>query len=157
MGFGIGRPGINNTAFYSTDSVVRVNDVKDHFLIELEPRSPIGYFALLMQTISIGISFVILWMFMKLFQQTNLEKPFSQKTTKQLKTLALLFIISDVVKLIKYFSFGAFLSKSFTSLSIHFELLISVGSGIITGLIIWIIAVIFQRGIELQEENALTV
>lgn len=155
-GFGLKKEQ-NDAAFYSNDSLIRVNEIKDHYTLNIKPTSSFGYFALVIQTCSLGLSFAILWVFMKLFNQTNLAKPFSRKIIKQLKILALLFIISDLVKLFQYFSFGSFMLQSFTSIKSHFELFTTVGGSLITGLIIWIIAIIFQRGIELQEENALTV
>ncbi len=140
---------------YSADSLVRYQPVKDNYTLQIEPNSAIGYYAIIMKLIFMSIGIAILWNFMKVFKQTKLENPFKNIIARRLKMLAILFIASDILKLIDYFLFNSFLQKSISSP--HLKLVTDAGNGIITGLIIWIIAMIYQRGIDLQEENALTV
>jgi hypothetical protein len=155
--FGLGDIKDQQVFSYSKDSIVRYKQVSDHFKLEVVPRSTIGYYTIFGQLILMSVSLAILWGFMQLFKQVKLLNPFSTTSVTWLKRLALLFVISDILNLINYFIVSAMLSTHFSYVRVHFELITNVGSGIITGLIIWIIAVIFQRGIELQEENALTV
>lgn len=140
---------------YSADSLVRYQGVNDHYALEVEPQSSMGYYALLMKLIFVGLGIGILWNFKKIFDKTHLERPFSHAVVKRLKILAALFVLTDVLKLVDYFVFNSFLRRSLASP--HFELLTTVGDGMITGLIVWAIAVIYQRGVSLQEETALTV
>ena len=140
---------------YSEDRLVRYQPVKEQYTLQIEPNSAIGYYTLIMKLIFMGLGISVLWNFMKIFRETRLDNPFKHSITKRLKILAALFIISDVLKFIDYLLFNSFLRQSIASP--NFELITDVGDGIISGMIIWIIAVIFQRGIALQEENALTV
>jgi hypothetical protein len=66
-----------------------------------------------------------------------------------------LFIASDLFNLLNYFLLNSFIKQSIASP--HLKLITKVGDGFIIGLVVWIIAVVYQRGIDLQEENALTV
>jgi len=150
------RKGDNEVPFtYSADSTVRFHTLSDRFTLQIEPQSAIGYYALITKLIFLGLGIAVLWNFKKIFQETNLDHPFRYSIIRRLKILAALFIISDVVKLIDYFLFNSFLHQSIASPNLR--LVTDTGNGIVTGLIIWIIAVVYQRGIALQEENALTV
>jgi hypothetical protein len=140
---------------YSKDSLVYYKPLKDHYMLDVKPNSLVGYYAMVIKLISMGFGMAILWNFMKIFKETKLDNPFSHTVTKRLKILAILFIIGDVLKLADYFFFKHLINQSLPSP--RFELIAETGDGLITGLIIWIIAIIYQRGIELQEENALTV
>jgi hypothetical protein len=99
----------------------------------------------------------IFWHFMQLFRRTNLENPFNRKIVSRLKIVALFFILLDVLKLVQSVVYGIFLTKSFPHTVLGPDFFYIFGKNLITGIIIWIIAIIFQRGIDLQEENALTV
>ena len=150
--------GLQNTseAFtYSPDSIVKYQRVADEFSVVIAPRSAMGYYAMIMKLIFMAIGLGILWNFKKIFKETNLRHPFKNSIIRRLKTLAALFIVSDLVNLLDYFLFNSYLHHSITSPK--FQLLTDAGNGFITGLVILIIAVIYERGKELDEENALTV
>lgn len=140
---------------YSSDSLIRYEQVKDRFIVQIEPRSAMGYYALVMKLIFMTLGISILWNLKKIFKQTNLQNPFNNTITKRIKTLAVLFIISDFFKFIDYLLFNSFLHKSVSAPAL--QLITNIGDGIITGMILLIVAVIFERGIALQEENALMV
>jgi len=57
--------------------------------------------------------------------------------------------------LIHYFIINALIHQSLESPTL--QLLTDFGDGIITGLIILVIAMVYQRGVEIEEENNLTV
>lgn len=139
----------------SSDSLVSIRPIQNHYTVQVEPNSVIGYYAFLSKLIFFALGIAVLWNFKKIFKETNLDHPFRPGITRRLKILAALFIISDVLKFIDYLLFNSFLKQSIASP--RFQLLTDVGNGIITGLIIFVIAVIFQRGIALQEETSLTV
>ena len=142
-------------AIISSDSLVSIRPIENHYTVQVEPNSAIGYYAFLSKLIFLALGIGVLWNFRKIFKEINLDHPFKPGITRRLKILAALFIISDVLKFIDYLLFNSFLRQSISSP--RFQLLTDVGNGIITGLIIFVIAVIFQRGLALQEETALTV
>jgi hypothetical protein len=150
--------GLQNTEepyTYSQDSIIKYQRVADEYAVVIVPRSTIGYYAMIMKLLYMALGLGILWNFKKIFKETNFKQPFKSIIIKRLKTLAALFIISDLVKLLDYFLFNSYLHHSLASPK--FQLLTDVGNGFITGLVILIIAVIYERGKELEEENALTV
>jgi hypothetical protein len=140
---------------YAADSLVRYRNMANRYTVEIEPNSAIGYYTIFIKLIFMGLGIAVLWNFKKIFSETNLDDPFKYSITKRLKVLAALFIVVDLLKLTDYFLFSSFLRQSVTTP--HLGLITDIGSGIITGLIIWIIATVYQKGIVLQEENALTV
>jgi hypothetical protein len=140
---------------HSTDGVASFHAITDRFIVQIQPTSVMGYYALVMKLLFMGLGVAVLWNFKKIFSQTNLNDPFNDSVTRRLKVLSALFIVSDVLKLVDYFAFNSFLHQSINSP--HFKLITDVGNGTITGLVIWLIAVIYERGIALKEENALTV
>ncbi|WP_152267961.1 DUF2975 domain-containing protein [Agriterribacter humi] len=140
---------------YAADSLVRYRTMANRYSVEIEPNSAIGYYTIFIKLIFMGMGIAVLWNFKKIFSETNLDDPFKYSITKRLKILAALFIVADLLKLTDYFLFNSFLRQSVTTP--HLGLITNTGSGIITGLIIWIIATVYRKGIVLQEENALTV
>ena len=146
----------HKSVFYSKDKSIRIREKPD-YMIQVEARSFFYCLSLFMKTVEIGMITAIFWYFMRLLRQINLQDPFDRKLVKHLKTLAFIFIAMDVLKLLQNLSYGVFLSRSFSYTSIQTEMLYSIGGNLITGLTIWIIAIVFERGIELQDENALTV
>ena len=150
--------GINNaaeTSTYSRDSIVQYQRVADEYSVQVNPISSIGYFSLVMKLVFMGLGLGVLWNFKKIFTETNLKSPFKGQIIKRLKILAALFIISDLVNLLNYFVFNSFLHQSIASP--QFQLLTDVGNGFTIGMIILVIAVVYERGKELEEENALTI
>jgi hypothetical protein len=142
-------------SIYSADSVIRYQGLKDHYQLHVKPDSAIGYYSLITTLISMCFGIGILWMFMKIFKEMKFETPFIQTVSRRLRILAALFIISDVLGIINYFVFNSLLRHSITTP--EFALKADLGSNIVTGLVIWVIAEIYQRGLAIQDENALTV
>jgi hypothetical protein len=140
---------------YSSDNLVRYHPIQNHFTVEVEPNSVIGYYAFISHLIFILLGIGVLWIFKKILKETNLDHPFRSSITRGLKILAALFIISDILRFIDYLSFNSLLHQSVSSP--RFQLLTDVGGDLITGLIIFVISIIYQRGTALQEETALTV
>ena len=140
---------------YSQDSIVTYKRVADEYSVQVNPISSIGYFSLVMKLVFMGLGLGVLWNFKKIFTETNIRSPFKGQIIKRLKILAALFIISDLVNLLNYFVFNSFLHQSIASP--RFQLLTDVGNGFIIGMIILVIAVVYERGKELEEENALTI
>jgi hypothetical protein len=157
QGLSISRESDHQSDFYSKDSLVKVSEKTDYHIIQVKARSSFNYLALFAQTIQVGIILLIIWNFRQLFRQENFQHPFTRKVVRKLKKLAILFIALDVVRLIQYFTYSIFLEKLNMYPVIQADLVFGSVGNITTGLIVWVIAVIFQRGIDLQEESELTV
>jgi hypothetical protein len=142
-------------AVYAADSLMRYQPVNNKYTLKVEPASNMGYYLLFMKMMLLSIGIAILWNFKKIFGEITLAQPFKNTISKKLKIIAALFIIADVLRIIDYLIFNSFLHSNIPSP--RFELLTTVGGEIINGLIIWIVAVIYERGTTLQEEAALTV
>ena len=153
MALGIKNP--DPGFIYSSDSVVGYQQLHNRYTLLIRPGSPAGYYSLFSLLILMGLAIAILWNFKKIFTELNLNKPFMETVFRRLKILAFLFVISDVLELINYFVLNSLITQSIKTPD--FELVTTTGNGFITGLIIWVFAVIYERGIALQEENALTV
>jgi len=153
LAFGPKNPEISSS--YSSDSLVRYYPIQNHYTVEVQPNSAFGYYAFITKLIFLALGIGILWNFKKIFRETNLDYPFKISITRRLKFLAALFIISDVLKIINYILFNSILHQSIASP--RFQLLTDIGDGLTTGLIIFIISIIYQRGTALQEETSLTV
>ncbi|HEV7621709.1 MAG TPA: hypothetical protein VGO09_08250, partial [Flavisolibacter sp.] len=93
---------------YSGDSIVRYQDIKDHYALQVKPRSGIGYYGVIIKLIFMGFGLAVLWNFKGIFKAMNLDHPFKQSIIKRLKILASLFIISDILKFIDYLVFNSF-------------------------------------------------
>ena len=155
-GLSIAREANHESRFYSKDKRIKISE-KNDYMVQVEARSLFYWLALFVKTLELSMITAIFWSFMRLLRQVNLQDPFDQKLVTRLKSLALLFIILDVIKLLQNVNFSVFLSRAFLWTSVQMDMIYSVGGNIITGLIILVIALVFQRGIELQDENALTV
>ena len=143
------------TRYYSVDSVFQYQPVQNEYVLQISPNTSFGYYAIFRNTIHMLLGVVVLWCFMKIFKLVQLEQPFTFRIIKLLKILAGAFIISDIIKMIDYPIFNQLVHQS---LSLpRLALLTDIGNGLLTGVIIWIIAIIYQRGVALQTENDLTV
>ena len=140
---------------YSKDSLMRYQQMNNQYSVQVLPQSLLGYYLTVTKLLFLTMGMLVLWNFKKIFGAINLAQPYNNSIVRRLKILAALFVISDLLKFINYFTFNSYMRQSFSPLK--FDAITESGDGIITGLIIWVIAIIYERGIVLQEENALTV
>jgi len=143
---------------YSGDSTIRYKPVIKECLVEVKTNTPLVYCHILFKLIYIWFAITVLWFSRKFLKEIKLEKPFDFRVIKYLKIMALLFISLDILKFINNLIFNQFIHRS--DLNPHFQfppINIGISNGILLGMVIWIIAIIFQRGVELQTENDLTV
>jgi len=140
---------------YSADKLVQYTSIPNRYHLEVEPTSVLGYYSFFSTVVNLLLGIFILWLFKRIFSEANLAEPFKLSIFKRLKMLALVFVISDVFKFANYLIFSRLLHRSISTP--EFQYITEIGNGIITGLIIYAIAVIYQRGLSIQEENALTV
>ena len=151
-----GIPNVNYS--YSRDSTIRYMPVMKEFNVEVKPHTPFAYYDVFFKLIllSFGLSFT--WFSLKFFHEIKLDKPFNFRFIKYLKIIALLFISLDILKFVNNLILNQFIHRS--DLYPHFQfppINIGISNGILLGMVIWVIAIIFQRGVELQTENELTV
>jgi Protein of unknown function (DUF2975) len=140
---------------YSVDKLVQYTSIPNRYHLEVEPKSVLGYYSFFSTVANLLFGIVILWLFKRIFSEANLAEPFKPSIFKRLQILALLFAVSDVVKFANYLIFNRLLHRSISVP--EFQYITEIGNGIITGLVIYAIAIIYQRGLSIQEENALTV
>lgn len=140
---------------YSSDKLIRYTAVSDRYRLEVEPHSALGYYAFFSTLLKLMTGITILWLFRRIFAEANLVEPFKQSIFKRLRLLAILFAASDIVGFIHYFLVNHLVERGLSTP--EFELVSEAGNGIITGLIIYAIAIIYRQGLSIQQENALTV
>lgn len=134
------------TAYVPTDN---------HYAVSAAPASPLGYF-----TFGFKLGFVILillvfWNLKRIFRELNLAELFRSSVVKRLKIIALVFFAYDLLKGLHYLVFSHFMDIAFPEA--HLRLVTTIGRGFFVALILWVIAVVYQRGLSFQEENALTI
>jgi hypothetical protein len=147
--------GSKSIELYSGDKKIQYQNVTNLFTVEADVHSALGYYYMLSTLMFLGLGLLLLWNFKKLFEGINMQHPFKSNLVKRLKYLGLIFIISDALEFIHYFILNAFIQQSLENPKL--QLLTEIGDHIIIGLIILVIAVIYQRGVEMEEENTLTV
>ena len=152
MAFDSGKPPSNYTL--TPDGSISYQQ-KNQFNMEASPRSSIGYSTFFFHFLQMLFGLAILYILRKLFRQLRAGDIFKEEAIRLLKVLAGVFIVSDLVKVVEYIVVNALVRRSIRSP--HFELFTTIGNGIFTGMIILVIAFVYQRGLALQEENALTV
>ncbi|MBW8684519.1 DUF2975 domain-containing protein [Chitinophaga rhizophila] len=140
---------------FLADGATTYRPVQHQYEVVATSNSAFGYYSLAVGVINLVIWLLILKSFMSIFKALDPDRPFNQQIIRLLKQLSLLFVAVDVIRIIHYFIFSRFVAD--TDAPFKLALNIDIGSSLITGLIIWVIAVIYQRGVELQTENELTV
>ena len=152
-GFGETIP--KSVVSYSADKLVSYATMTENYKIKVGPNSALGYFSFYHAILNMGIAISILGLFRKIFRETNLMGSFKEQVYNRLVVLAIIFALSDVINFINYSIFNSLLENSVSVP--HFKLVTDVGDGLLTGLIIYAIAIIYRRGLSIQEENDLTV
>lgn len=153
----IGRGSVDSQVVtnYSADSLLRYSPVLGRYDLIIEPKSPLGYYSFFSMIVLFGLGIRMLWVFKRIFNEANVKDVFQESIYKKLVLMAVLFVLSDIFLIIDYLVFNHLLNRSISLPK--FELLVDVGNGLITGIIIYAIATIYRRGLSIQEENNLTV
>ncbi|GAB3338931.1 hypothetical protein GCM10027299_51430 [Larkinella ripae] len=142
------------TAF-SADSLLQFHPIVNRYRLEIKPKSVLGYYSFAVVMLNCLLVIGILGLFRRIFSEASVREPFKAGISNNLVRLALLFAVSDGLKLIHYLVFNRLVEQHLSNPG--FDLMTEIGSGFITGLIVYAIAIIYQRGLSIQEENALTV
>lgn len=142
---------------FASDSTIRYSPVIKEYTVQVKPSSPLACYFFIFKIILLSLSIILSWFSLKILKEIKLGNPFNLQSVKYLKIIAVIFISSDILKFINNLVFNQFIHKSELQHGFQFPNSFSISDGILLGLVIWIIAVIFQRGVELQNENDLTV
>ena len=141
---------------YASDSTIRYNPIIDEYRVQVKSNTPfLSYYFFLFKLILLSVVITGLWFFLKILNEIKLGNPFNFRSIKHLKIIALAFITRDILQFINNLIFTQFIHASDPHAG--FSMQLTIGHGIIIGMSIWILAIIFQRGVELQTENDLTV
>jgi hypothetical protein len=128
---------------------------KNHFGVSTVPDSSLGYCIFLFRLASISIVVLIFWNLKRIFRDLSLKELFRGSVVKRLKVLALLFVAFDFVRWLHYIMFNHFIAIALPEA--HLKMTMDVGRGLFVALIIWVIIMVYERGISFQQENALTI
>lgn len=140
---------------YSADQLVRYRPENYLYSVAVASNSPLGYYTMTATLVFLSLGLIVLWNFKKIFTDVKLNNPFKQPVIKRLNLLAAVFIASDILGIIHYFTLDLLITHSLHTPRL--KLMTESGNGILIGLIIIIIAVIYKRGLEAYHENSLTV
>lgn len=145
----------NASYVYSADQVVRYKPKINLYTLGIRLNSPAGYYYMASTLVFLSLGLVILWNFKQVFSAIELNSPFKASVVKRLYLLALVFIVSDLLGFVHYFILHSFINHA-----VHqprLQMISERGDGILIGLIMLVIAVVYKRGLEIYEENSLTV
>lgn len=140
---------------YSGNKQLRYQPLQNEYYVQINPSSLFGYYTALVTFIHLLLGIFTLWTFRKILKEIQLDAPFTGKVVRLLKYVAAVFIIADLIKILNYLIFNQYLHQQMPMQG--FKLESEIGNGFIIGAITYIITVIYQRGVELQTENNLTV
>lgn len=142
---------------YAGDSAFRYIPVIKEYTVQVKSHTPLAYYFFIFKIILLSLNLIVTWFIMKILSTIRQGNPFNFQSVKYLKIIAVIFISFDLLILINNLIFNQLIYQSGHQHGFQFPDSYSMGSGIFMGLVLWIIAVIFQRGVELQTENDLTV
>ncbi|WP_018629676.1 DUF2975 domain-containing protein [Niabella aurantiaca] len=125
------------------------------YLFKPYPNTPAGYYLIFIRGMYLFISLAILGLLLRILKTIGKASPFHTKIIRYLRLLALVFIANELVGILDYFVTRAILDQAFPTM--HFRLEINFGNDLITGLIIFVITFVYARGVQLQNEQQLTI
>lgn len=125
------------------------------YLFRPNPNTPAGYYLFFIRVLYFFISLAILGLLLRALNTISNTAPFHAKITRYLRLLAFIYLASELVGVIDYCVISAILDREFPAM--HFRPEMSFGDDLITGLIIFVITFVYARGVQLQEEQQLTV
>ncbi|MEJ7694005.1 DUF2975 domain-containing protein [Daejeonella sp.] len=140
---------------YSPDKITRYKQAKPTYTVDIKPHSGIGYYHMVSTLFFVALGALILRKFWQIFGQISLDAPFNARVVHLLYTAAYLYIISEVLGWIHYYVLGKLINNSMQIDGLH--PVDEMGTALLTGLLMLIIAVVYKRGLEIYEENSLTV
>lgn len=140
---------------YTANHNARYKPNELSYSIEVKPNTLTGIYYMVSTLVFMLIGILILWTFKKIFTEISIDQPFKHRVVKYLQLLALLFILSEVLGFIHYFILGKLINSSLALNGLH--QVSQKGSSLLIGFIVLIIMIVYKRGLEIYEENRLTV
>lgn len=140
---------------FSRDGRTAYVPVGNHYGVSAAPASPLGYFIFGFKLLFIVLITFVFWNLKRIFREVSLAELFRSSVVKRLKIVALVFFAYDLLKGLHYLVFSHFMDIAFPEA--HMRLVTEIGRGFFVALILWVIALIYERGVSYQEENALTI
>lgn len=140
----------------NAEHTAKYAQVNSRYVISIHPDTPAGYYTVFIKTVYMALGIWILWIFIRVLKSLNKsDSPFHLKIIRYLRLMALAFVLNDIIKVLDYLIEGRILRQLFPAM--HFQLETEIGNGLITGLIIWVIAFVYASGVRLQNDQAFTI
>jgi len=140
---------------YTPDGQAALQAVPHKYLLHVPYHSTLGYFHAFTALVYTASGFLIIWQLRRIFRSITLEAPFTLTAARLIRNIAVVLIVTDMVKGLEYLMFNYFASRYFQLEKI--QLIISVGGSIWLGLIILALSIVYRRGVEIYSENQLTI
>lgn len=140
---------------YSQDGRARYVPVGNHYGVSAAPESPLGYFNFGFRLAFVTLIMLVFWNLKRIFREVSLAELFRSSVVKRLKIVALVFFAYDLLKGVHYLVFNHLMDTTFPEA--HLSLVTDIGRGFFVALIVWVIALVYERGVSYQEENTLTI
>ncbi|MBV7529167.1 DUF2975 domain-containing protein [Chitinophaga sp. sic0106] len=139
---------------YSADSTVTYTQLNDRYTVTLEKKTR-NALPILLSVCRLLTAIAIMWIFLRILKELDLSKPFHPRIVRYAKIAAALFILTDVLNLIEYNVVNSLVRHAVPVPYLSY--LKELGSSTITGVITFLLAVVYQRGVQLQSEQDLTI
>lgn len=149
------RQQISQAPAISADGHVAYMPLQYRYGVSVDPNSPLGYSLFFFRLALITIGVLIFWNLKRIFRDIGVAEIFRNSVVKRLKVLALLFMGYDLLKWLDYLMFDHFIDIAFPEANLRMT--VTFGRGLFVALILWVIVLVYERGIFFQQENALTI
>ncbi|SHL23828.1 Protein of unknown function [Chitinophaga jiangningensis] len=140
---------------YSADSSISYAQLNDHYKVTLEKNKTRNALPMLLSIFRLLTALAIMWIFLRILKELDLSRPFHPRIVRYAKIAAALFIFTDVLNLVEYNVVNSIVHKAVPVPYLSY--LKEIGSSTITGVITFLLAVVYQRGVQLQSDQDLTI
>jgi len=140
---------------FSADSSLSYTQLNDRYLVVLEKKNAGNSLPLIITVCRLLTALAIMWIFLRILKELDLSKPFHPRIVRFAKIAAGLFILTDVFNIIEYNIVNSIVRNAVQTPYLSY--LKELGSSTITGIITFLLAVVYQRGVQLQSEQDLTI
>lgn len=148
-----------DTAHFSVDHTSYLQEAAlPTYQLNTRYKSPLGKLILCCAICEAAAFVYGLWLLRLIFRDVSEDQPFPKRLAQRMRTIALLFIGVDLLRILYYFLFRYLCAGIFPEaprLVVSPEL--EIGGGIIVGLLLLCLSVVFRRGEEIYAEQQLTV
>lgn len=126
----------------------------DEYTLHTTSRTPLSYLSYVLTLLgAVAVVLGLDWL-KKIFRDTSASEPFRMVNAYRIRNIGLLFIISDIVRMVGYYIFNLMAGPLF---KVHFQQLVDIGNGYWMGFLLLALAIVYKRGVEIYQENQLTI